>query len=74
MGAAEQRGAAEQWSAARSSSAVRSMTRAMQAGLVDRKLTFRDVFTAVATLFSFVALLIRVRWRRQGLSQGLVAA
>ena len=50
------------------------MTRAMQAGLVDRKLTFRDVFTAVATLFSFVALLIRVRWRRQGLSQGLVAA
>jgi len=37
----------------------------MQAGLVDRKLTFRDVFTAVATFFSLLALLIRVRWPRQ---------
>ena len=42
-------------------------TPAMQAGLVDRKLTFRDIFTAVATFFSLLALLIRVRWPRQEL-------
>jgi len=42
-------------------------TPAMQAGLVGRKLTFRDVFTAVATFFSFLTLLIRVRCRRRAL-------
>ena len=49
-------------------------TPAMQAGLVDRKLTFRDVFTAVAVFFSFVAALIRVRWPRQVLALRLEAA
>ena len=39
----------------------------MQAGLVGRKLTFRDVFTAVAAFFSLLAPLIRIRWRRQAL-------
>ena len=39
----------------------------MQAGLVDRKLTFRDVFTAVAEFLLVVALVIRLRCRRQGL-------
>jgi len=43
------------------------MTPAMQAGLVAGRLTFRDVFTAVAAFLSFVAALIRVRWRRQAL-------
>ena len=36
-------------------------TPAMQAGLVARRLTFRDVFAAVATFFSLAAPLIRVR-------------
>ena len=36
--------------------------------------TFRDVFTAVAGFVSFVVALIRVRWRRQELSQRFVAA
>lgn len=40
-------------------------TPAMQAGLVARRLTFRDVFTAVAAFLSFVASLIGVRWRCQ---------
>jgi len=46
----------------------------MQAGLVDKKLTFRDVFTAVASVFSFVALLIRLRCRRQALISRCAAA
>ena len=37
------------------------MTPAMQAGLVKRPLTFRDIFTAFATFSYFLALLIRVR-------------
>ena len=49
-------------------------TPAMQAGLVDRKLTFRDIFTAAATFFSFLALLIRVRWPRQELISRFAAA
>ncbi len=39
----------------------------MQAGLVDTKLSFGDVFTAVARFVSFVVALIWVRWRRQEL-------
>ena len=35
-------------------------TPAMQAGLVDRKLTFRDVFTAGGSFFPFVAMLLGV--------------
>jgi len=46
----------------------------MQAGLVDKKLTFHDVFTAVATFFSLLALLIRVRCRRQTLVSHCAAA
>jgi len=46
----------------------------MQAGLVDRKLTFRDVITAVATFFSFLVLLIRVRCWRQVLISCCAAA
>ena len=42
-------------------------TPAMQAGLVGRKLTFRDVFMAVAMLFSFVVALFEARWRPQAL-------
>ena len=42
-------------------------TPAMQAGLVAKRLTFRDVFTAVAAFFSLLALLIWVRWPRQDL-------
>ena len=49
-------------------------TPAMQAGLVAKRLTFRDVFTAVAGFFLFAALLIGVRWWRQELSQRFVAA
>ena len=44
-------------------------TPAMQAGLVGRTLTFRDIFTAVAGFLLLVALAIRVRCRRQGLIQ-----
>ena len=44
-------------------------TPAMQAGLVTKRLTFRDVFTAVAQFFLLVAVVIRVRCRRQGLIQ-----
>ena len=47
---------------------------AMQAGLAARRLTFRDVFTAVAASLSFVATLIGVRCRRQGLISHLAAA
>ena len=46
----------------------------MQADLVAKRLTFRDVFTAVAVFFSFVAALIRVRWRRQALTPNSVLA
>ncbi len=42
-------------------------TPAMQAGLVARRLSFRDVFTAVAAFFSLLGLLIRARCRRQAL-------
>jgi len=37
----------------------------MQAGLVAKRLTFRDIFTAAAAFLSFVAALIRVRWQGQ---------
>jgi len=46
----------------------------MQAGLVDTKLTFRDVFTAVATFFYFLALLIRARCCPQVLISRCAAA
>jgi len=49
-------------------------TPAMQAGLVDSKLTFRDVVTAVATFFPFLALLTRVRCWRQALISRCAAA
>ncbi len=39
-----------------------------------KRLTFRDVFTAVAGLVSFVVALIGVRWRRQGLISHFAAA
>ena len=42
-------------------------TPAMQAGLVAKRLTFRDVFTAVAGFLLLVALVIQVRGRCQGL-------
>jgi len=42
-------------------------TPAMEAGLVAKRLTFRDVFTAVAEFLLVVALAIRVRCRRQEL-------
>ena len=42
-------------------------TPAMQAGLVAKRLTFRDVFTAAAGFFLFVAVLPRVTRRRQAL-------
>jgi len=45
--------------------AVRSL--AMQAGRVASELTLRDVSAAVAAFFSLLALLIRVRCRRQRL-------
>ena len=49
-------------------------TPAVQADLVDPGLTFRDVFTEVAALFSFVLVLLGVRCRRQGLVPGTAAA
>ena len=49
-------------------------TPAMQAGLVGRKLTFRDVFTAVAGFLFLVALVIRFRNRHEGLVPPLVLA
>jgi len=49
-------------------------TPAMQAGLVDRRLTFRDIFAAVADFFSFLALLIRTRWPRQEFISRLAVA
>ena len=49
-------------------------TAAMQAGLVDRQLTFRDVFTAVVAFLLVVALAIRVRCQRQGLVPCLATA
>ena len=47
---------------------------AMQAARVDRKLAFRDGFTAVGTFFSLLALLIRVGYWHQALSQRFAAA
>jgi len=41
----------------------------MQAGLVGRRLTFRDIFTAVAEFLRLIALMIRVRCWRQGVIQ-----
>ena len=38
---------------------------AMQAGVVNRELTFRDVFPAVAGFVLFVAALLGVRWSQQ---------
>ena len=46
----------------------------MQGGLVARRLTFRDVFTAVSIFFSLLALFIRIRWRLRGLVLCLAAA
>jgi len=47
---------------------------AKQAGLVAKRLTFRDVFTAVAGFLLLVVLEIRVRCRRQELVLSLAAA
>jgi len=44
----------------------------MQAGIGAMKFTFRNVFTAAASL-SFVAAMIGVRWRRQALVLGSAA-
>ena len=41
-------------------------TPAMQAGLVAKRITFRDVFTAVAGFLFLVALVIRFRNRHEG--------
>jgi hypothetical protein len=49
-------------------------TPAMQAGLVGRKLTFRDIFRGVAGFLLLVVLAIQVRWPRHGLVRGLAAA
>ena len=49
-------------------------TPAMQAGLVARRLTFRDVFTAVGDFFVFLAVLIGVRCPRQELMSRLAVA
>ena len=49
-------------------------TPAMQAGLVARRLPFRDVFTAVGGSFLFVAVLLRVRCPRQALALPVAAA
>jgi len=46
----------------------------MQAGLVGKKLTFRDVFMAVAVFFSFIVALFGARFRRQGLIQSSALA
>ncbi len=46
----------------------------MQAGLVARRLTFRDVVTAVAGFVSFVVALIGVRCPRQELISRFSAA
>ena len=43
---------------------------AMRAGLVTRRLTFRDIFTAVGAFLSFVAALIGLRWRPHALALG----
>ena len=53
---------------------LETRTPAMQAGLVAKRLTFRDIFTAAAAFLSFVAALIRVRWQGQPLSLHLAAA
>ena len=45
-----------------------------ECGMWGRRLTLRDVLTAVAACVSFVAALIGVRWRRQGLAPRLAAA
>ena len=49
-------------------------TLGMQAGLIDRKLTFPDVFTDVRNFFHFVAMLLGVRCKRQGREPWLAAA
>ena len=49
-------------------------TPAMQAGLVGKRLTFRDIFTAVARFLLLMALVIRVRCRCQGLIPRSAAA
>ncbi len=49
-------------------------TPAMQAGLVDKQLTFRGVFMAVAGFVSFVVALIEVRWRWKELVTRLALA
>ena len=55
-------------------SGLEARTQAMQTGLVEKQLTFRDVFTAVAIFFSLLALLIRVRCWRQAPISRLAAA
>jgi hypothetical protein len=49
-------------------------TPAMQAGFVGRKLTFRDIFTAVAEFLRLTALVIRVGCWCQGFIPRLAAA
>jgi len=50
------------------------LTPAMQAGIVSKRLSFRDIFTAVATLFlCVVVLLLRESCREQDESLGLAA-
>ena len=46
----------------------------MQAGVVDRRASSRDVFTAVAGIVLSAALLIRVRWPQdEALAAGAAA-
>ena len=47
--------------------ATEARTPAMQAGLVGRRLTFRDIFTSMAGFLFRVALVIRSRNRHEGL-------
>jgi len=49
-------------------------TPAMQAGLVARRLTFRDVFSAVAVFCSFVIALFRATCGRQEFISRLAVA
>ena len=46
----------------------------MRMSRVGRQLTFRDIFTDVATFFALLALLIRIRWPRQELISRFVVA
>ena len=50
------------------------LTPAMQAGLVSKRLTFRDIFTAVAGMFLLVLILIDLRSRDSAADQGRLAA